>query len=129
MDKNLENAYHDVDHDLSTEWLALTERVRTLTHEIDSAAASDKTRLLLSDVSKLCDHVERLHVDVALLLKELSPEIEIEKSPEESVAIQNESIQIRREVHELRADFKDILKALFMWQDDPADRIREKSSL
>jgi hypothetical protein len=37
-----------------------------------------------------------------------------------------EKIQIQREKHELRNDFKDVLKALFMWVDDPVDRVRGK---
>ena len=42
--------------------------------------------------------------------------------------IERETIQIQRESHELRNDFKDILKALFMWKDDPEERIKEKKS-
>jgi hypothetical protein len=40
--------------------------------------------------------------------------------------IEKESIEIQRESHELRSDFKDIIKALFMWRDDPEERVRER---
>lgn len=33
------------------------------------------------------------------------------------------AIEVAREEHEMKADVKDIIKALFMWKDDPADRI------
>jgi hypothetical protein len=36
--------------------------------------------------------------------------------------VEREYTRIQRENHELRADFKDVLKALFMWRDDPKDR-------
>lgn len=131
MDKNLETAYSEVDRDLSTEWLALTERVRSLTHEIHATSPSEHTALLSGEVTKLCDHVERLHHDVVRLLVELDeklPEFDLQPTHLESSEIQQETLQIHREAHELRADFKDIIKALFMWQDDPVDRLREKKS-
>ncbi len=40
--------------------------------------------------------------------------------------VERERIQIQRESHELRSDFKDVLKALFMWVDDPKERVKLK---
>jgi hypothetical protein len=34
-------------------------------------------------------------------------------------------MRIQRENHVLRADFMDVLKALFMWRDDPRDRVEK----
>lgn len=39
------------------------------------------------------------------------------------------AIQIERDAHTLKAEFKDIMKALFMWKDDPAERVRDKGEL
>jgi hypothetical protein len=132
MDKNLETVYSEVDRDLSSEWLALTDRVRILSAQIHQESPSGSSALLNGEVTKLCDHVERIHRDVAELLVRLDeslPELDFPPLSVEPTEVQEEVIQIRRETHELRADFKDILKALFMWQDDPVERVREKKSL
>ncbi|MDB6079363.1 MAG: hypothetical protein JWO82_3110 [Akkermansiaceae bacterium] len=36
------------------------------------------------------------------------------------------AIDIERDAHTLKPEFKDVLKALFMWKDDPAKRVRDK---
>lgn len=38
------------------------------------------------------------------------------------------AVQISREEHTLKPEVKDVLKALFMWRDDPAERAKELSS-
>ncbi|MBK1826630.1 hypothetical protein [Haloferula rosea] len=38
------------------------------------------------------------------------------------------AVQISREEHTLKPEVKDVLKALFMWRDDPAERANELSS-
>lgn len=45
-----------------------------------------------------------------------------ESHPEIALA----AIEIEREAHTLKADLKDVIKALFMWKDDPAERARDK---
>jgi hypothetical protein len=133
MDTQLEEVYSDVDHDLSAEWLELSTRVRSLVDQMQKKAkgtilAGDATTLA-ADTAKLCDHVERVHLDVGKLLVELDqqmPEMDFTPSNVDAAEIQREAIQIHRESHELRANFKDIIKALFMWQDDPVARAREK---
>ncbi|MFN5868466.1 MAG: hypothetical protein ACK46A_03945, partial [Akkermansiaceae bacterium] len=45
---------------------------------------------------------------------------------DDSEALNQEIIRIQREKHEMRKDIKDILKALFLWVDDPKERLREK---
>lgn len=129
MQTNLENLKFDP----ATEWLALSARVRTLanrltekTHATDYAAAAEE---LTSETSRLCDHLERIYRDVGNLLTELDlpfPERKTSSSAIELDEVQREAIQIHRETHELRADFKDIIKALFMWQDDPTERVLKK---
>ncbi|NJR42887.1 MAG: hypothetical protein HC767_09745 [Akkermansiaceae bacterium] len=133
MDTQLEKIYSHVDHDLSAEWLDLSTRVRHLVGQIQNKAKgtilAEDAAILAVDASKLCDHVERVHLDVGKLLIELDqqmPEMDFTPSNVDPAEIQRETIQIHRESHEMKANFKDVIKALFMWQDDPMDRVREK---
>ncbi len=41
-------------------------------------------------------------------------------------AFDEAAIQLQREEHEFKANFKDILKAAFMWKDSPKERVRNK---
>ena len=91
---------------------------------------------LSQETSLLCDHVERLHADVLGLLSNLETQLPLPESdthPEGKPTgvnhddIGKEAIKIQREHHELRNDFKDVIKALFMWRDDPVERVREKN--
>lgn len=99
-----------------------------LTQAAGTALESDLQRLH-ADATKICDHVDRIHRDAKRMLIELDERLpEIDSVPEglDPEEVQREAIQIQRETHELRADFKDIIKALFMWRDDPEERVREK---
>ena len=35
------------------------------------------------------------------------------------------AVQIEREAHTLKPEFMDVVKALFMWKDDPVQRARQ----
>ena len=130
MQTNLEKAKPD--H--SAQWSALSSRVRTLAIRLSEKAHGTPLEAdaveLLREIPKLCDHLERIHREAGNLLTEL-----VENLPEPTIAspsleldeVQREALQIHRETHELRADFMDIIKALFMWQDDPAERVQKKS--
>ena len=87
----------------------------------DAAALADEAGLL-------CNHVDRLHADVKMLIERLDDEVakSAAEAPGEALEIDKASIQIQREAHEIRADVLDVIKALFMWRDDPADRLRPK---
>jgi hypothetical protein len=133
MDQTLETVYNEVDHDLSAEWLKLSARVKALSGQISARAKgtllAEDTMTLAEDTAKLCEHLECIHRDVGKLLVRLDeelPEMDFTPTNADDAEIQKEAIQIHRESHELRADFKDIIKALFMWQDDPAERVRGK---
>ena len=130
MQTNLEKEKSD--H--SAEWLALSTKIRTLASRLNEKAhgtdlAAD-TAEFTSETSQLCDHLDRIYRDLGNLLTELdvkSPETNTSSPTVELDEVQREALQIHRETHELRVDFKDIIKALFMWQDDPAERIQKKS--
>lgn len=52
------------------------------------------------------------------------------KNPEFSTEREAQAaIQIEREHHTLKPEFKDILKALFLWRDDPAKVTRDKGEI
>lgn len=143
MSDNLEENFNQIDKDLSHRWLELSNSVRRRTDDLKVRAENTElkadTTELAAEVSSLCDHVERMHSDVVGLLEALEerlPEQEQIVTPEHTAAekygdstvaeVDKEKIQIQRESHEMRSDFKDVLKALFMWVDDPKERVREK---
>ena len=133
MDNSTENVISDVNHELSSEWIVLSNRVRSRLQEVHAMASGTPVEaelaLLAADTSKICDHIERIHSNVGQLLSELD---EKPSEPEpatptvEPTEVQLGAIQIQRETHELDQDFKGIIKALFMWKDDPAEKAKEK---
>jgi len=137
MNDHLKNNLAEVDKDLSTSWIDLSEKVRSLAADLklktagsDYAAEADH---LSQQTSRLCEHVAKLHADVIDLIENIElhvplPETDAPIRPVENHidALEQEKIQIQRENHELRNDFKDILKALFMWVDDPKERLKSK---
>lgn len=136
MDTPLDKTVSELDRDLSTEWIELSQSVRHLSSLLETKAtgtalAADASQLS-AETTRLCDHLERIHRDVEALLVELDEKLPVLDSipanvdPEE---VEREAIQIHRETHELRADFKDIIKALFMWQDDPAARVKRHNKI
>lgn len=139
MSENIHESFKEIDRDLDHSWIDLSTRVRELASGLKLKAAGSHFTAdadhLAQDVSLLCDHVERLHADVIDLLANLETHLPLPETdaPADAKAgdlvqeeIRREAIQIQREHHELRNDFKDIIKALFMWRDDPAERVREK---
>lgn len=133
MDNELDEVFSEINRDLSSEWIDLSTRVRNRLQAVYNKSAGTpfegELAILAVDTSKICDHLERIHRDVEKLLVELDEKIpEIDFTPEniDPDEVRREAIQIQQETHELRADFKDVIKALFMWRDDPEERVREK---
>ena len=134
MTDNLKQSFVEVDKDLAHFWIDLSANVRDLASELKlkaagTALAGDADHLS-NETSRLCEHVERLHADVIDLLENIEARVPTKETANPSdVAcddVERERILIQREHHELRSDFKDILKALFMWRDDPVERVRGK---
>jgi hypothetical protein len=137
MNDHLKNNLAEVDKDLSHSWIDLSEKVRNLAADLklktagtDFAAEADH---LAQQTARLCDHVEKFHTDVIDLIENIEtrlplPESDTEHSPVifNQDALIQEKIQVQRENHELRNDFVDVLKALFMWVDDPKERLKSK---
>lgn len=128
MTADLHDASSEVSRDLSAEWLGLSSRVRRLAIAAQSEGASAE---LAHEAQRLCDHVERLHADVEQLLASLHgetpeiPVVESEKVPPTPPPheIDHANIQIQDEMHQ-QSDLRHIIKALFMWKDDPVERVQ-----
>ena len=137
MTDNLKQRVDQVDKDLSHSWIELSSSVRTLAADLKlkaagTAIAGDADHLS-HETSRLCDHVERLHEEVIDLLENIESHLPLgdadsQFSSPADQELEKEKILIQRESHELRSDFKDILKALFMWKDDPKERVESKNS-
>jgi hypothetical protein len=135
MTDNLQQSVSEVDKDLVRSWIDLSKKVRDLSADLKLKAAgtdlSGDASHLSQEASRLCEHVEHIHADVIELLENIETRLPIRdsgamESRPEPGEIEKESIEIQRESHELRSDFKDIIKALFMWRDDPEERVRER---
>ncbi len=135
MSDNLQQSYEEVDKDLAQSWIELSANVRNLSSNLNLKAAgtafSGDAELLSQETSRLCDHVERLHADVIDLLENMEsrlPSILANRSSSDVDCddVDREAIQIQREAHQQSHDFKDIIKALFLWRDDPVERVRDK---
>lgn len=139
MSENLQDSFKEIDRDLDHSWIDLSSRVRELASGLKLKAAGGNLAAeadhLSQEASRLCDHVERLHADVIDLLTNLESHLPLPEADPSSGGrpkdvdcndVQKESIQINRESHELRNDIKDVIKALFLWRDDPVERVREK---
>ena len=139
MSESLNESFKEIDRDLDHSWIDLSTRVRELASGLKLKAAGSHFAAdadhLAQDASLLCGHVERLHADVIDLLANLEVHLPLPETdaPADTKPgdinqeeVRKEAIQIQREHHELRNDFKDIIKALFLWRDDPVERVREK---
>jgi len=132
MSEDLQHSIKEIDKDLAHSWIELSDRVRDLSAALKlkaagTALAADADHLA-QEADRLCGHVERIHADVNDLVGKLEmqaplPEPDVQ-APQKSEVTDLDWVRIQRENHELRTDFKDVLKALFLWRDDPADRSR-----
>ncbi len=136
MSDHFKNNLAEVDKDLSSSWIQLSNKVRNLSADLKLKTAGSEYAAeadhLAQQTERLCDHVSKLHSDVIDLIENIETHVPLPESDSStppasgSEDVEKEKIQIQRESHELRNDFKDVLKALFMWVDDPKERVREK---
>lgn len=134
MDQNLENARDGICRELSSQWLALSDRVRQQALSLKSrtvgTALSEEASALAQDSEKLCDHFERLHGDIENLLNLLDGE-EMESDGTQSALTSKEtacqSIEAQDKDHRESDSLKDVIKALFMWRDDPTKNHQSES--
>jgi hypothetical protein len=130
MTADLQDASSEVSRDLSGEWLELSSRVRRLAIEAQANGANPE---FAGEAQRLCDHVERLHADVEQLLTSYRSmeAAALHDGPLETLPtpppqeIEKANLEIQREMHS-KSDLQHIIKALFMWKDDPIERVRGK---
>jgi len=113
-------------------------RARTLRDLAEGTPLAAPAADLARDAGHLASQIERLAAAAPAFLTHLGrPESpEPPKSPESSeppatdpkleAEIHREMLQIQRETHDGNVELMDIVKALFMWRDDPAERVRER---
>jgi len=134
MTDHIKNSVDELDKDLAHSWIELSDKVRDLAQDLKLKTAgsnfASEAEHLFQKTTRLCDHVEKLHADVIDLVENIEEHIPLPESKSSGKTVDDgvnkEEIQIQRESHELRNDFKDVLKALFMWVDDPKERVKGK---
>ena len=68
-----------------------------------------------------------IHNEIRDLLLDKSKASAETALPEEGPEVAEAAIQIEREAHTLKPEFMDVLKALFMWKDDPVERAQGRT--
>lgn len=68
-----------------------------------------------------------IHTEIRDLLLDKSEASAEAARPEDGPEVAEAAIQIEREAHTLKPEFMDVLKALFMWKDDPVERAQNGS--
>lgn len=138
MDQTLEKTYEVIDQDLAKEWTDLTARVRELARRLEERASGTElaqdTSALADASVHLADHVDRLHADVGVLLRQIDqrethPAEKSATTDEEVGEVQDQVLRIMERIHEPSHNVRDVVKALFMWRDDPVERASGKKSV
>ncbi len=111
--------------------MILNTRVRGLAMAmLDSNAhpTPEAVKALATEAQQLCDHVDRVHEEMTRIFDAMSESGDaLASTKQHDRDIDLAAVEIQRETHELKADPLDILKALLMWRDDPADRIQRRT--
>lgn len=137
MIDHFQNSVIESDKDHATSWAEFVAKIRSVSADLKMrTTGTEQSQLaarLFHDVSILCDHVETIHAEVPELIADLrnrypdkgkkttSPEIDSDE-------VEMEKIQIQREQHD-KSDIIQVVKAMFMWVDDPVERVKEKNSM
>ena len=67
----------------------------------------------------------KIHREIRDLLLESYEETEAARDT--NAHVDHAAVQIEREQHTAKADFMDMVKAFFMWRDDPHERVRDQA--
>jgi len=128
MSNNLETVQNEVRQDLSSKWLTLSSQVRERAKSLQSRTVgtdlSSETDTLAIDAGELCDHFDRVHADVGKLLTLLQGgnlDYNESNSEMDSTSTHRQVLIAQENDHKENDSVKDVIKALFMWRDDPAD--------
>lgn len=114
--------------DAGPQWAELCNSVREhVAVCLDRHENEDAMKALAREVLTLCDQVDRLHGDLNDLLVVLeNSDPGTGKAEPSEREIELATIEEQRETHDTSSKPLDILKALLMWRDDPAERVSDK---
>jgi len=93
----------------------------------DFGEEGDAPKTLARESLEICERLERMHLEMARMVDSLEDKGDqsTQELPQDQ-QIDLAAVETQRETHEMRADPLDILKALLMWRDDPAERLRDR---
>jgi hypothetical protein len=128
MEETTETATTEASRDLSPAWHELIARVRGHARRTIDDPAAD-ARELAHGALTLCAHLERLHAGVEHLLAGGIPPAPAAQRPDVQPAEgltdeEKQALKIQRELHE-PSSVRDVIKALFLWQDYPEERLEQ----
>lgn len=128
MDQNLEKIREEVRGELERHWLTLSADVRTKAQAMQRNTMGTPLNLdateLAAATEELCRHFEKTHHSVETLLGFLDPgsnpppHSELQATSSEA---QHQALIAQAKDHAENDSLKDVIKALFMWRDDPAE--------
>jgi hypothetical protein len=111
-------------------WRSLAQLIHHQASTIRDLTANtpfaSQTAELAQNTRALADQIEHLADAAPAWTSHLTQPADQPPSPATLDEINREMIQIQRETHNAPTELMDIVKALFMWRDTPAERIRER---
>ncbi len=120
------NSLRKAKEELGPKWVELSESVRHYAAaSLENPGDEQALKELAAEALTLCEHVDRLHSDLGDLLESLENAEGTSKGdgPDER-EIDMAAVETQRETHEMSSNPIDVLKALLMWRDDPAERVK-----
>lgn len=132
MEPMLDSEEQKLDDAISDRSIQLSRQVRqraaALRLKAEPTPLAADALILATEVGDLCDYVEQLHEKVKIFLSNIETvPLPVDDSETSHLSPEDrKALLIQREIHELPPTALGTLKALFMWQDTPEDRLREK---
>lgn len=119
---------HAIPESTGADWRQLAidieSRASALHDAATGTALADQAAALARDTRLLAAQIERLAIEAPAFLAHSQATAPTSTDPRLEAEIQREMIQIQRETHDGRVELMDIVKALFLWRDDPVERVR-----
>lgn len=131
MNQDIKDAFTDVDRELSPQWFHVTQAVKSMAADLAADAIGSlleaRAQQLADETAKLCEHVDRVHHNVQNLLNQSGSDIRFadNKTTEKDDVVLEEILETQKEMHR-ESSVPQIIKALFMWKDDPTERASQR---
>jgi len=130
MNKTTHPIRREIGNELASQWLKLSAEVRQRVERLKVLSAGTNIESqalnLHQDTLLLCDHFDKLHSNVQDLLALLDQERLPKEVPSLATQVTSsesfeQSIKLQEREHEQSDSLKDVIKALFMWRDNPPE--------